>query len=80
MDPPSFIEDVDSSSEATDILDLKDDEGWQDVEPDYEVVRFICPFEEESFSTVDTMLQHCIDTHDFDLAKVRHELGTSVCC
>ena len=67
-----------SSSENDDILNLEDDEGWEDVEPDVEKVKIVSLFGDEEFDDVQTMLQHCKDDHHFDLTKIREELGVCV--
>ena len=67
-----------SGSESGDILNLEDDEGWEDVEPDVEKIKIVSLFGEDEFNDVQTMLQHCKDEHHFDLVKVRKELGVCV--
>ena len=68
--PPSS-----GSSEASDILDLKDDEGWEDAEPDEEETQFISLFDDEVFTDIMSMLNHCKDKHNFDFLQVRQRLG-----
>jgi len=62
-------------SESHDILDLEDDEGWEDLEPDVEKIKIVSLFGEDKFPNVQTMLQHCKDNHQFDLIKIRKELS-----
>ncbi|TVY50517.1 Ribosomal protein arginine N-methyltransferase rmt3 [Lachnellula cervina] len=68
--PPSS-----GSSEASDILDLKDDEGWEDAEPDEEEMQFISLLDDEVFTDIMSMLNHCKDKHNFDFLQVRQRLG-----
>ena len=64
-----------SSSEASDVLDLEGDEGWEDIEPDVEKVRVVSLFGEDEFPDVYSMLRHCRAAYDFDLLDVRDKLG-----
>ncbi|KKY14217.1 putative s-adenosylmethionine-dependent methyltransferase superfamily domain-containing protein [Phaeomoniella chlamydospora] len=65
-----------SSSESFDPLNIKNDneEGWDDVEPDYEPQNVVCLFCEENFDNVSAMLLHCKEKNNFDLMKTRKEL------
>jgi len=63
------------SSEASDILDLKDDEGWEDAEPDEEETQFISLLDDEVFTDIMSMLNHCKDKYNFDFLEVRQRLG-----
>jgi len=65
-------------SESHDILDLEDDEGWEDLEPDVEKIKIVSLFGEDKFHNVQTMLQHCKDNHQFDLIKIRKELSMCI--
>jgi protein arginine N-methyltransferase 3 len=63
------------SSEASDILDLKDDEGWEDAEPDEEETQFISLLDDEVFTDLNQMLAHCKEKHKFDFLEIRQRLG-----
>lgn len=63
------------SSEEVDILDLKDDEGWEDQEPDLEKIEVICLGCPQTFSDAQSMLPHCRDTHNVDIVKVQKRLS-----
>jgi len=63
------------SSENSDILDLKDDEGWEDAEPDVEETQFISLLDDEVFTDIHTMLTHCKEKHSFDFLEVRQRLN-----
>jgi len=63
------------SSENSDILDLKNDEGWEDAEPDQEEFQFISLLDDEVFTDIHTMLKHCKEKHNFDFLQVRQRLG-----
>lgn len=63
------------SSENSDILDLKNDEGWEDAEPDQEEFQFISLLDDEVFTDIHTMLKHCKEKYNFDFLEVREKLG-----
>ncbi|MCJ1224960.1 hypothetical protein MMC12_001607 [Toensbergia leucococca] len=65
----------DESEHTSDPLNLKDDEGWEDAEPDEEEVSIVSLFSDRAFLNVPSMLQHCKEAYDFDFLKVRDELG-----
>lgn len=67
-----------SDSASDDELDLQNEEGWEDAEPDVEEVTFACLFCQHSFEDLGVMLQHCTDIHDFDLPNLRNRLGVWV--
>ncbi len=63
------------SSEEADILDLEDDEGWEDQEPDVEKIEVLCLGCSQRFPDVKSMLSHCRDTHNLDIVKVQKTLS-----
>src|SRR5450432_3901703 len=70
------IEHCGSSSEASEgfhRLDLKDDEGWEDVEPDQEQEKIISLLDHEVFPDVTSMLAHCKQHHGFDFLSIRQK-------
>ncbi|KAI9761568.1 MAG: hypothetical protein M4579_000960 [Chaenotheca gracillima] len=65
-----------SASSASDPQDLAlDDDGWQDVEPETNEEQFVCLFNDATLSSVDALLKHSRESHNFDLALIRKELG-----
>lgn len=65
-----------SSSSTSDILDLRADEGWEDVQPEEEEdVQAVCLLNDGTFRTVHALLAHCSETHGYDLLAVRRDLG-----
>ncbi|KAK4696738.1 hypothetical protein P7C71_g1240, partial [Lecanoromycetidae sp. Uapishka_2] len=62
------------SSEAEDVLDSADDDGWQDIEPDVEVIEITCLMCDIMFEGVESMLQHCKDIHELDFVQVHSDL------
>jgi len=65
----------DSDSEASDILDLKDDEGWEDAEPDVEQNQIVSLFDGTVFTDVLPMLNYCKDKYNFDFLSIRDKLA-----
>ncbi|KAL9638234.1 MAG: hypothetical protein Q9164_001685 [Protoblastenia rupestris] len=63
-----------SGDEEVDILNIEDDEGWDDVESDVEKVEVVSLFDDVVFGDVHSMLQHCKKAYKFDLAKVQKDL------
>ena len=73
LSPPSSC---DSEDEHTkDVLDLNDDEGWEDMEPDVEKIQFVSLFGDAVFDDAQPMLQHCKENHDFDIMRVQKDLS-----
>lgn len=64
-----------SGSSEGDILDLKDDEGWEDAEPEENGDTFISLLDDEVFSDIMAMLNHCKDKYSFDFLELRQRLG-----
>lgn len=66
----------DSDSSTSDILDQRNEEGWEDVEDDTEAITVVSLFDEQTFPSAKAMLAHCKSNHGFDIWKVRSDLGT----
>lgn len=66
-----------SDSSSSDILDRRNEEGWEDVEDDTEILTVVSLFDDKTFSSAKEMLNHCKSNYDFDIWKVRSDLGTS---
>lgn len=64
-----------SGSSEADILDLKDDEGWEDAEPEEENETFISLLDDEVFTDLASMLEHCKIKYNFDFLQIRQNLG-----
>ncbi|KAL4992542.1 S-adenosyl-L-methionine-dependent methyltransferase [Aspergillus falconensis] len=60
--------------EDSDISDISDEEGWEDVEPDDETQPVVGLFSDKVYPDVRSMLKECKDKHDFDLMKIQKEL------
>lgn len=64
------------SSEDEDVLNLADDEGWEDLEPDVEPLKFYCLSCDVVSDRLDSVLNHCKNVHSLDLVDVQKSLGT----
>ncbi|MCJ1284612.1 hypothetical protein MMC26_003946 [Xylographa opegraphella] len=62
------------NGEENDSLDLEEEQGWEDVEPDVEKVVYKSLFDEKKFQDVHSMLQYCLATYHFDFIGLRVEL------
>ncbi|KAF2091358.1 ribosomal protein arginine N-methytransferase rmt3 [Saccharata proteae CBS 121410] len=64
-----------SSDTASDPLDLKDDEGWEDAEPDVESVQVVGLFDDKTFPDAKAMIEDCKQRYQFDFIDVQKRLG-----
>lgn len=64
-----------SGSSEGDILDLKDDEGWEDAEPEVDEETFISLLDDEVFTDLTSMLEHCKTRYNFDFLQIRQKLA-----
>lgn len=71
----SYPQSASGSSEASDVLDLKDDEGWEDAEPDVETESFISLLDDEVFADITSMLNHCKTKYNFDFLELNKRLA-----
>jgi type I protein arginine methyltransferase len=60
-----------SGSETSDVLNLKGDDGWEDIEPEDEQQKIISLLDHEVFPDVASMLAHCKEKYSFDFLKIR---------
>ena len=68
--------DAESDTSSSDILDQRNEEGWEDLEDDTEAITVVSLFDDRTFGSAKEMLSHCKQHHGFDIWKVRSELGT----
>lgn len=65
-----------SGSESSDILDLKKDEGWEDLEPEEEeFLQIQSLLDDRKFSDVPSMLDYCKNQYNFDFLAIRDNLS-----
>ena len=64
-----------SSSDEGNILDLDNDEDWEDQEPDVEKIEVFCLGCSQAFTDAWSMLLHCRETHNIDIVNVQKTLS-----
>jgi type I protein arginine methyltransferase len=64
-----------ASSTNSDPLDTRDDEGYEDVEPDQEPVEVVGLFSGQVYPDAMSMLQDCKEKYSFDLIDTQKKLG-----
>lgn len=69
------MKDSDSESSTSDPLDLSKDEGWEDIEPEEQAESIVSLFNDKIFPDARSMLNDCKENFQFDLLKVRKDLG-----
>jgi hypothetical protein len=62
--------DESGSSDTSNPLDLKDDQKWEDVEPDFEVIVFKSLFDDVLFDKLEVMLEYCQRKYAFNLVEI----------
>lgn len=65
---------ISGSSDDEAILDLANDEGWEDLEPDVEAVNIVCLMCSAVFNDVKPLLNHCRDAHNVDIGQLVKDL------
>ena len=69
------VDDDTSSSEATEDALREDSEGWEDAEPDEEILQVKDFFSDATFPDALSMVQSCAQNLDFDFLKTQQTLG-----
>jgi protein arginine N-methyltransferase 3 len=70
------VDDMHSDSDsASDILDLANDEGWEDIEPENDSQPVVGLFSADVYPDVRSMLKESRERYNFDLVKVQKTLG-----
>ncbi|KAI9653968.1 MAG: hypothetical protein M1821_006829 [Bathelium mastoideum] len=62
-----------TSSTSTENSEVDAEDGWEDTEEDSEDIQIINLFDDATFRSVDRMLQHCKDKHDFDFLRIARD-------
>ena len=62
-------------AEYDEFLDLADDEGWEDLEPDMETATIRCLFCDLMAEEPKSLISHCRDAHGFDIVQLQKDLG-----
>lgn len=64
-----------SVSEISDILNLKDDEGWEDAETEEETETIRSLLDDKFFPDVPSMLRYCKDQYNFSFIQIRDKFS-----
>jgi hypothetical protein len=70
----------DSDPSTAELLDPRNEEGWEDVESDVEDHAFRSLFEDTWFGDVTEMLKHDKEKHGFNYVKIKRQLRWFQCC
>lgn len=65
-------------SSTSDILDMRDEEGWEDLEEDNIEETFVSLFDNKSFPKVTDMLTYCKDSYGFDIWQLQKQHSEAV--
>lgn len=71
----SASSDAESRSQGSDSRDVPSEDGWEETPDDEEEVRILCFFSDEQCSDVRSLLDHCKQTHNWDIARHCRDLG-----
>lgn len=64
-----------ASSTISDPLDMREDEGYEDIEPDQESVEIVGLFNEQTYPDARSMLRDCKEKYSFDFIDTQKRLG-----
>lgn len=64
-----------ASSSSSGTSDLREEEGWEDAEPDNEDLTFVSFFDEKTFPDAISMLLYSKEQYHFDFISIQKEHG-----
>lgn len=64
-----------SSSSESETSDLREEEGWEDAEPDNEELSFVSLFDDKTFPDAMSMLKYTKEKYQFDFVSIQKEHG-----
>ena len=67
------------SSHSDESIARPDSEGWEDAEPDEEILQFKDFFSDKTFPDATSMIEYAATEHGFDFLKVTKDFGGCVC-
>jgi protein arginine N-methyltransferase 3 len=65
-----------NSSSSSEVSDLREEEGWEDAEPDQEDLQVVSLFDEKTFPDALSMIGYCKEKYNFDFIGVQKSLST----
>lgn len=72
------MSDENSVSSASDPLDTRDDEGWEDASADEESIEVKGLFSDEIFPSAQSMIANAKEKFGFDFLGIRNNLGVYI--
>lgn len=63
------------SSSSSEVSDLREEEGWEDAEPDHENLQLVSLFDETTFPDAQSMIEYCKEKYGFDFIGVQKTLS-----
>lgn len=67
-----------SGSSDSESIGRPDSEGWEDAEPDEEIVAVKDFFTDKTFPDAPSMIKYAATEHDFDFMKIANNFGGCV--
>jgi protein arginine N-methyltransferase 3 len=64
-----------SSSSSSDVSELREEDGWEDAEPDQEDLQIVSLFDNKVFPDAKSMIEYCKEKYGFDFVGLQKELG-----
>jgi hypothetical protein len=64
-----------ASASSSETSELREEEGWEDVDPDNEELSVVSFFDEKTFPSARAMVDYCKERYHFDFISVQKELG-----
>jgi protein arginine N-methyltransferase 3 len=64
-----------SSSSSSDVSELREDDGWEDAEPDIEDLQIVSLFDDKVFPDAKSMIEYSKEKYGFDFVGVQKGLG-----
>jgi protein arginine N-methyltransferase 3 len=64
-----------SSSSSSDVSEFREEDGWEDAEPDQEDLQIVSLFDDKVFPDAKSMVEYCKEKFGFDFVGIQRELG-----
>ena len=70
--------DAESDPSGTGSADAKNEDGWEDVEPDVDERTFKSLFDDKWFDDITQMLKYDKEIHDFDYVRLKNQYSRCI--
>lgn len=64
-----------ASYSSSEVSDTREEEGWEDAEPDQESLQFVSLFDDKTFPDAKSMIEYVKEKFGFDFLKLQKDLG-----